>query len=434
MIDTAILVFVFILGTAIYLFTYHVRQIRRLIRMGKSEDRTDRPALRWLQMFKIAVFQAKMFDRPVAAIFHLFIYVGFFVVNIEILEIVWDGLTGLHRAFAPHLGGVYNVITAASEIFLVLVLVSAVIFLIRRNILRLPRFAHKDLKGWPWLDANIILWTEVILVLALLTMNASDIALQEKKIPPYIRVGYFPVSQFLAPLFDNMHVLNVIGIERTAWWVHIIAVLAFLNYIPFSKHLHIFLSFPNVYYADLDKKAYIPVSQAILAEVKSLLGLAESQSSSEMPTLGAKDITDLSWKNLLDAFTCTECGRCSSVCPANQTGRLLSPRRIMMATRDRMEEIAAHLREHGSWEPDGKNLWNYISAEEIWACTTCAACVEACPVGINPLSIILQMRQNATMEASTAPAALNSMFAAMENNQAPWQFPPSERVSWTTQV
>jgi heterodisulfide reductase subunit C len=325
--------------------------------------------------------------------------------------------------------------TVSAEVFLALVFVAAVIFLWRRNMQKLPRFHTAEMRGWPPLDANIILWTEIGLVSALLIMNAADFILQARGVPPYVQAGAFPVSSFLRPLFEGFSDNTLIVVERAAWWVHILGILAFLNYIPFSKHLHIFLSFPNTYYAPLEVPGKIPSNPALTPTIKEALGLplenGTAQHSGETIPLGAKDVTELSWKNLLDAYTCTECGRCTSVCPAHLTGKKLSPRKIMMDTRDRLEEIKRAYHKTGRWEPDGRSLLgDYITPEEIWACTTCNACVRACPVLINPVSIIVQLREHLVMEASQAPESLNVMFTNLENNGSPWALPAADRAKW----
>ncbi|MCS7298034.1 MAG: (Fe-S)-binding protein [Bacteroidia bacterium] len=428
------LIFLAVLVGAIALFAYHVRLLRRTILMGREVKLPGSRSQRWLQMLRVAALQQKMMDKPVAAIAHWALYLGFLIINVEIVEIIVDGLTGQHRSLAPYMGIFYDLMTIGAEVFLALVLIAAIIFLWRRNVLRLPRFHTAEMRGWPPLDANIILWTEIVLVIALLVMNASDQLLQARAKPPYYSFGTFPVSQWLTPLFAGLSDSTLILIERSAWWIHILAVLAFLNYIPFSKHLHIFLSFPNTYYAPIEPAGKVSSLSQVTPLVKEALGLPLNGDTGDgaPSTLGAKDVTDLSWKNLLDAYTCTECGRCTAVCPAHLTGKKLSPRKIMMDTRDRLEEIKRSLYKKGKWEPDGKALLgDYISAEEIWACTTCNACVRACPVLINPVSIIMQLRQYLVMEASQAPETLNVLFVNMENNGSPWALPAADRAKWT---
>ena len=429
------IVFGAVLVAAVALFVYHIRILWRTLGVGRPYSLNGPKSAHWAQMLRVAVFQQRMMDRPVASLAHWVIYVGFLVINVEVVEIVIDGLTGSHRALAPFLGAAYSVMTVAAEIFLALVFIAAVVFLWRRNVQKLPRFHTAEMRGWPPLDANIILWTEIGLVTALLFMNAADALLQTRGVEPYIKAGTFPVSTLLRPLLESLSSESLMAIERTAWWVHILGILAFLNYIPFSKHLHIFLSFPNTYYAPLEAPGNLPSNPALTPTIKEALGLpiengAATQSQEAIP-LGAKDVTELSWKNLLDAYSCTECGRCTSVCPAHITGKKLSPRKIMMDTRDRLEEIKRAYHKNGRWEPDGRALLgDYITPEEIWACTTCNACVRACPVLINPVSIILQLRQHLAMEASQAPESLNVMFVNLENNGSPWALPAADRAKW----
>jgi heterodisulfide reductase subunit C len=428
------LIFALVLAGATALFVYHIRLLWRTVRLGRPYELTGPKGQHWLQMLRVAVLQERMMDRPIASIAHWVIYVGFLVINIEVLEIIIDGLSGQHRALAPFLGKAYNIMTISAEIFLLLVFVAAVVFLWRRNVQRLPRFHTAEMRGWPPLDANIILWTEIVLVTALLFMNAADALLQKRGVEPYHAVGTFPVSQFLQPLLKGLSNEALTLTERTAWWVHILGILAFLNYIPFSKHLHIFLSFPNTYYAPLDQPGKLPANLGLTPTIKEALGLpveAPAANGQETIPLGAKDVADLSWKNLLDAYSCTECGRCTSVCPAHLTGKKLSPRKIMMDTRDRLEEIKRHFRQKGQSESDGRSLLgDYITPEEIWACTTCNACVRACPVLISPVSIIMQLRQHIVMEASQAPESLNIMFVNLENNGSPWALPSADRAKW----
>lgn len=427
--------FVLVLGVASFFFTKSIGRIRRNIGLGREKKINDRKGERWKKMFKVAIGQSKMVRRrTLAGIMHVLVYVGFLVINIEVIEIVIDGLTGAHRILAPVLGPAYNVMTVGAEVFLLLVFVGTVVFLFRRNVTSVPRLAHPDLKGWPKLDGNIILWTEIVLIVALFVMNASDQALQKLGAEHYDKVGVFPLSSWAVGLFDGLSEGTLIVIERTAWWAHIIGILAFLNYIPYSKHLHIFLSFPNVWYSQLDEKGHFPVNETIKKEVESMMNpdapQEEVDPNAPMPTFGAKDVQNLTWKNLLDAYTCTECGRCTSACPANITGKKLSPRWIMMMTRDRLHDVGENLDKDGNPQDDGKTLHDYITAEELWACTTCNACHDACPVNINPMDIIVQMRQYLVMEQSGAPEALNAMFMNVENNQAPWAFPSADRFKW----
>src|SRR6476659_4314456 len=374
-----------------------------------------------------------MFRYPLVAIMHFFIYAGFIIINIEVLEIVLDGGFGGHRLFANALGGFYTFLIDGFEILAVLVLTACVIFLIRRNILKLKRFRSHDLDGWPRSDANYILITEILLMTFFLTMNTTDRALQLRGYEHYSDVGNFLFSGSFAPYFHNLSSSSLMGIERTCWWLHITGIFAFLNYLPYSKHLHILLAFPNAYYTRLEPKGEIENMPAVQNEVLYAMQPELAQKDATPPSkFGAKDVFDLSWRNLLDAYSCTECGRCTAACPANITGKKLSPRRIVMRTRDRVEDIGKNLNANGSFVDDGKTLLHdYISVEELRACTTCNACVEACPVGINPLDTILQLRRYLIMEESNAPTEWNAMFSNVENNFAPWKFSPDERDRWT---
>ncbi|MFW5659035.1 MAG: 4Fe-4S dicluster domain-containing protein [Bacteroidota bacterium] len=432
------ILFAMLIVVGIGLFTYHITLIRRNINLGRDAYLKDNPGARWKQMAIVALGQSKMVKRrTLAGILHIFVYVGFIMVNIEVIEIIVDGFSGRHRFFGDILpSSIYNFIIIMAELFLLLVLVGTVAFLFRRNVQKVERFEHPELKGWPKLDANIILWTEIFLIVALLVMNSTDITLQQRGAPHYIEAGYFPVSQFFAPLWDGISTNTLMVIERVAWWAHIIGILAFLNYIPFSKHLHIFLSFPNTYYTPLRPMANFEVNENVKKEVQMMMdpnaaAAPPPEEEGDPPRFGAKDVQDLTWKNLLDAYTCTECGRCTASCPANITGKKLSPRKIMMDTRDRLHEVGKNVRENkGEFKEDGKDLHAYISQEELWACTTCQACYDACPLNINPMDIIVQMRQYLVMEQSQAPEALNAMFMNVENNQAPWAFPAADRANW----
>lgn len=428
------LLFLTALGVAVWLFTRRALGIRRNILLGRDVELNDRPAERWKNLLLLAFGQKKMFRNPLVAVLHFFVYAGFIIINIEILEIMIDGLAGTHRIFAPVLGRLYLVLIGCFEILAVLVAVSCAIFLVRRNILKLKRFISKDLDGWPHSDANYILLTEIVLMLLFLTMNAADQALQARGAEHYIATGDFWVTSHFAPLFSGLSDAALIAVERGAWWLHILGVLAFLNYLPFSKHLHIILAFPNAYYTDLRPKGKMENMPAIQQEVLYAMQpelAANAPVSDTVPKFGAKDVQDLTWKNLLDAYACTECGRCSAACPATQTGKALSPRLIMMKTRDRLEEVGRNVRQHGSFTPDNKSLLrDHITEEELRACTTCNACVEECPVSINPLHIILQMRRHLVMEESSAPQEWNMMFSNIENNMAPWKFSPDDRDAW----
>jgi heterodisulfide reductase subunit C len=425
------ILFSLILLVAVYLFAKNTGKIRRNILLGKDINRSDRPAERWLIMAKVALGQTKMARRPVAAVMHFLIYLGFIVINLEVFEIIIDGLLGTHRIFAPPLGSLYNLLIGGFEILAVLVIVACLVFLARRNAIRLKRFSGPEMTEWPKSDANYILVVEICLMTAFLTMNAADYKLQALHFGHYLQAGIFPVSSLVAPILPS-NPQTLIIIERACWWFHIIGILAFLNYLPYSKHFHILLAFPNTWYSNLEPKGEFTNMASVTNEVKAMLDPSFVPEDTGQPArFGAKDVTDLTWKNLMEAYTCTECGRCTSVCPANITGKLLSPRKIMMDTRDRITEVGNNIDKHGKDFIDGKALLdNYISREELWACTTCNACVEACPVNINPLEIITEMRRYLVMEESAAPASLNNMFGNMENNGAPWKYSNADRLNW----
>lgn len=423
------LLFLIALGTAIYIFSRRAAGIRRNILIGRDVSLNDQQARRWKNLLLLAFGQKKMFRNPLVAVLHFFVYAGFIIINIEILEIIIDGVAGTHRIFAPFLGPLYAVLIGCFEILAVLVAGGCLIFLLRRNVVKLKRFISKDLDGWPRSDANYILITEIVLMLLFLTMNTADQALQSRGAEHYLPTGNFWITSHLVPLFSSLPEGTLIAVERGAWWLHILGVLAFLNYLPFSKHLHIILAFPNAYYTDLRPKGKMENMPAVQQEVLYAMQpelAANAPASDAIPKFGAKDVQDLTWKNLLDAYACTECGRCSAACPATQTGKALSPRLIMMKTRDRLEEVGKNK------EADSKSLLrDYITEEELRACTSCNACVEECPVSINPLHIILQMRRHLVMEESSAPAEWNMMFSNVENNMAPWKFSPDDRDAWT---
>lgn len=426
------IIFIIILAFAIYLFSRNAGKIRRNILLGRHVNRSDQPLRRLGVMARVAFGQSKMVKRPVAAIMHFFIYVGFIIINLEVLEIMIDGVFGSHRVFAKSLGSLYGLLIGGFEILAILVLVACVVFLVRRNVLRLKRFNGVEMTVWPKSDANYILCIEILLMTAFLTMNAADYRLQMLHVAHYIKAGSFPISSLIGPLLPHsMSALQ--GIERGCWWFHIVGILAFLNYLPYSKHFHILLAFPNTYYSNLEPKGEFTNMASVTSEVKAMLDPSfVPATSGEITRFGAKDATDLTWKNLMDAYTCTECGRCTSVCPANITGKLLSPRKIMMNTRDRITEMGNNIDQHGKDYKDDKSLLDdYITREELWACTTCNACVEACPVNINPLEIITEMRRYVVMEESQAPASLNNMFANMENNGAPWKYSQADRFNWS---
>lgn len=428
------LLFVLLAAAAIWFFSRKAGQIRRNILLGKDEDYSGHSAERWRNVVLLALGQKKMFANPLVAIMHLVIYAGFIIINAEVLEIVLDGAFGTHRLFAKPLGGLYNFLINSFEWLALGVLVVCIIFLLRRNVLKLKRFISKDLDGWPRSDANYILITEIILMTLFLTMNAADTTLQDRGVGHYgaVLTGDFAVSGWIKPLLSGLSDQGLVILERTCWWLHIAGIFAFLNYLPFSKHLHILLAFPNAYYARLEAPGKMRNMPAIQHEVLYAMQpeLAPTEAG-ETPSFGAKDVMQLSWRNLLDAYSCTECGRCSAACPANITGKLLSPRKIMMDTRDRLEEVGKNIQANGQFQPDGKSLLHdYISVDEIRACTTCNACVEACPVSISPLEIILELRRSLVMEDSNAPQEWNAMFSNVENNFAPWKFSPDDRDSW----
>lgn len=433
------LAFILVFGYAMYSFSKKMQHIIANIKTGKPEDRTDRPGERFKRMVLFALGQKKMFQNMIPAVLHFFVYIGFILINIEILEIVIDGIFGTHRVFAQPLGGVYLAAINFFEILAVLVLSACVIFWIRRNVLKIDRFQSAEMTAWPKKDANIILYAEIVLMIAILVMNGADLALQAKGAAHYHQTGTFMVSGLIAPMFAGLSESVLIFIERFAWWAHIIGVLIFLNFVPHSKHLHILLAFPNSYYSDLDAPGKMKNMPRIMEEVKLMMDpeaeMPEMDESEEPEPFGAKDVEQLSWKSLLDAYSCTECGRCTAACPANQTGKLLSPRKIMMDTRDRMEDKAKNRAEHGADHDDGKTLvHDYITTEELKACTSCNACVQECPVSINPLSIITELRRYLILEEANSPEEWNMMFNNVENNSAPWQFSPSDRAKWVEDV
>ncbi|MEJ7611435.1 MAG: (Fe-S)-binding protein [Ferruginibacter sp.] len=428
--------FLLLAGFSIWLFTKNILRIRKNIFLGRSQDLSDNKALRWRNVLLLALGQKKMFRNPPVAIMHFLIYAGFIIINIEVLEIGLDGLFGTHRMFLGPLGRFYHFAINFFEILAVLVITVCVIFLARRNILKLKRFMSRELKGWPRSDANYILITEIILMSLFLLMNAADRALQLHENEHYRDTGNFLVSGLIAPWFGNISPSSLVSIERTCWWLHITGIFAFLNYLPYSKHLHILFAFPNAYYAGLHPKGKMENMVSVQNEVKYMMQpeLAPAEGAATMK-FGAKDIFDLTRKNLMDAYTCTECGRCSAACPANITGKLLSPRKIMMDTRDRATEVGKNIEKNGAFADDGKQLLHdYITVEELRACTSCNACVEECPVSINPLEIIFELRRSLVMEDSNAPQEWNAMFNNIETNYAPWKLSPDERDKWAAEL
>jgi len=435
------IVFIPVLVLAIYLFVRKIRWVRRNILLGKDEDYSGDSGLRWKNVLLLAFGQKKMFRNPLVAVMHFVIYAGFIIINIEVLEIMVDGILGTHRLFSGFLGPVYIGLIDGFEVLAVGVFLACVIFLSRRNIVKLRRFISHDLDGWPRSDANYILLTEIVLMTLFLTMNAADTLLQSRGYGHYglHLTGDFLFSHWLHPLLNGWSSAALVVLERVCWWLHILGILAFLNYLPYSKHLHILLAFPNAYYARLQPEGKLRNMPAVQNEVlyamqpETAPPAPADGSAAPPPLFGAKDVFDLSWRNLLDAYSCTECGRCSAACPANLTGKFLSPRKIMMSTRDRLEEVGRNIDANGKFTDDGKTLLDYISVEELRACTSCNACVEECPVSISPLEIIVEMRRALIMEDSNAPQEWNALFSNIENNFAPWKFSPHDRDGWTAE-
>ncbi len=427
------ILFAILLFVGVGFFVKNIQKLIRNIKLGKDIDRTDNRSARWKNMANIALGQSKMVKRPVSGFLHVIVYVGFIIINIEVLEIIIDGLFGTHRVFQNLLGDTfYGFLIGFFEILALLVFVAVTIFWIRRNVIKIKRFWNKEMKGWPKSDGNNILYFEMVLMSLFLIMNATDTHFQQ------LGIGNV-VSQYLAPIFSNFSESILHIIERSAWWIHIAGIFVFLNYLYYSKHLHILLAFPNTFYANLKPKGQFPLNATVTSEVKMMLdpnadpfAAPPEGASEEVPEkFGASDVTDLNWVQLMNAYTCTECGRCTSVCPANQTGKELSPRAIMMKTRDRLEEVGKNIDANGTFKDDNKQLLNnYITPEELWACTSCNACVEECPVNIDPLSIIMDMRQYLVMEQSAAPAELNNMMTNIENNGAPWPYNQMDRLNW----
>jgi len=419
----ASLTFVIVSVLAFSLFGKKILSIRQNILLGKNINLSDQPAKRWKNVFLLAFGQRKMFRNPLVALLHLIVYVGFIIINIELLEIIVDGISGSHRVFAPYLGACYTFLINSFEILALLVLLACVVFLIRRNIIKIKRFISKDLYGWPRTDANFILIIEIVLMGLFLIMNAAD------------HTSDFLISSQIKPILNGFSETQLSSIEHTAWWLHILGIYAFMNYLPYSKHLHIILAFPNAYYASLIPKGTMINMPSIQNEVLYAMQPELAPTNAAVhEKFGARDVMDLSWKNLMDSYSCTECGRCSAACPANSTGKLLSPRKIMMDTRDRLEEVSNNINKNKQFSDDGKSLLHdYITIEELRACTTCNACVEECPVSISPMDIIIELRRSLVMEESNAPAEWNGMFSNIENNFAPWKFAPDDRDAWTKQ-
>jgi len=427
------IIFILILGIAIVLFWRAVSRISKNINLGRPLDRKDHPAERWKTMFLVAIGQSKMVKRPLAGVMHILIYVGFIIINVEVLEILIDGVLGTHRIFS-FLGPFYTLLISAFEFLAVGVIIACVTFLLRRNVARLKRFWSREMTIWPRSDANIILVTEILLMCAFLTLDTSDTLIQRASNPQY---SGFTISNMLVGMLNGSSVPTLEFIEHFCWWFHIVGILAFLNYVPYSKHFHIILAFPNVYYSNLNPKGEFTNLASVTKEIHLMLNPesapADAGNAAPPERFGAKDVFDLSWKQLMDAYSCTECGRCTSSCPANQTGKLLSPRKIMMDTRDRLQEVGKNIAKNGKFVDDGKSLLNnYILPEEVWACTSCNACTQECPVNIDPLSIIVDVRRFLVMEQSAAPQELAMMLNNIENNGAPWQFPASDRLNWTS--
>ena len=431
------LLFSVLLIGGVGIFIRNIKRIRRNINLGNEIPLEKNSNLRWKKMLLVAFGQSKMLDRPVVGILHLVVYVGFILINIELLEIILDGITGSHRILAPFLGSFYNFLIAAFEVLALSVLVAVFFFWTRRNLLKIRRFLSDEMSGWPKQDANYILYFEVVLMFLFLAMNATDQLLQQGAVKGYVEAGSFPVSQFLVPVFRSFSLDLLQVLERFFWWTHIIGILLFLNYLYYSKHLHILLAFPNTFYSSLAPQGKFYVNPHIKSEIELMLNPSSETTSTAPPEkFGASDVFDLNWVQLMNAYSCTECGRCSSVCPAHITGKKLSPRAVMMKTRDRLEEVGKNLNKNkGQFISDGKQLLNdYISKEELWACTSCNACVDECPIEINPLSIIMDMRQYLVLEQSAAPTELNSMLSNIENNGAPWPFSNQDRLQWANEV
>lgn len=442
----ATILFAVLLAAGFGFFFWNASKVRSNILLGRDVDRSDNKGVRWKTMLLVAFGQEKMFSRPLPALLHLAVYSAFVITQIELIEIIADGISGHHRLFRPSLGGFYTFIISFIEVLSVLAFIATLVFLSRRNLIKLPRFNMREMKGWPKIDGNMILFMEIILILCIFTMNGADEALYRAGLSHAENLNDgsfgFLISSFISSsVFEGMNPETLHTLERVGWWGHIFMVFAFLNYLPYSKHFHILLAFPNTWYSNLEKKGKFTNMESVTKEVKLMMdptadpfaAPAEGEVA-EHQTFGAKDVTDLTWKQLLDSYTCTECGRCTSSCPANITGKLLSPRKIMMDTRDRLTEVGENIRKHGKDHDDGKKLiGDYITEEEIWACTSCNACVQECPVNIDPLSIIIDLRRYLVMEESKVPSELAVMLTNIENNGAPWQFSPSDRFKWANE-
>ena len=428
------IIFTFLLIFSLGFFARNIKKLITVINLGKPVNRSDNPLKRLSNMIRVALGQSKMVSKPISGALHVIVYLGFIIINIEVLEILIDGVTGSHRFFSKYFStSIYNFLIASFEIFALLVLISVIIFWTRRNLLKIKRFLSSELKGWPKFDADNILYFEVVLMLLFLSMNATDLILQERNYEGYYSAGSFPVSSFMVPIFDSFSTSTIYLLERVFWWSHIIGIFFFLNYLYYSKHLHILLAFPNTYYANLEEKGKFDVLESVKNEVLIMFYPEKaSQNNESVDKFGASDVLDLNWVQLMNAYSCTECGRCTSECPANLTGKKLSPRKIMMDTRDRLEKVSKNIsNNNGEFIDDGDRLLdNYISKEELWACTSCNACVEACPINIDPLSIIMDMRQYLIMEESSAHPDLNNMMNNIENNGAPWPYNQQDRELW----